>query len=172
VALLDDLRDRHGHVSYERVLSGDGLHAIYRSLAREGLAAEDPSVERRLDREDPAAVIAELGMSGEDPLCHEALDLFASVYGAFAGNLALIVQARGGVFVAGGIAPRILPKLRDGSFVRAFQDKGRVAEMLEEIPVFVVTREDVGLLGAAVAALEEPDQGGGQGPSGLPGGSG
>ena len=154
MALLELLRDRHGHVSYERVLSGAGLHAIYESLAREGFARKSATVTRRFEREDPAAVISELGMNDADPLCSEALDVFATVYGAQAGNLALLVQAYGGVYIAGGIAPRILPKLQDGTFIRAFRDKGRLSTLLEEIPVFVVDREDVGLLGAAVAALE------------------
>jgi len=157
--LLAFLQERHDHVSYERVLSGSGLEAIYRSLARDRTAEDSQAVLRRFEREDPAAVVSTLGLKGEDPLCAEALDVFASVYGAQAGNLALLVEARGGVLIAGGIAPRILEKLRDGRFVRAFEAKGRVSDLLEEVPVHVVVREDVGLLGAAVVAL---DDGGGR----------
>lgn len=153
--LLAFLRQRHDHVSYERVLSGSGIEAIYRALARDRTAVVSQTVLRRFESEDPAAVVSELGLKGADPLCTEALDVFASVYGAQAGNLALLVEARGGVYIAGGIAPRILAKLRDGSFVRAFETKGRVSDLLKAIPVHVVTREDVGLLGAAVVALED-----------------
>jgi len=150
--LLAFLRARHGRVSCERVLSGAGLAAIYRYLAEAGVAPESERVRRRLEREDPAAVVAGLGMEGEDRLCTEALELFVTVYGAQAGNLALLVQAHGGVFVAGGIAPRILPKLRDGTFTRAFHDKGRLADMMAEFPLLVITRGEVGLLGAAAVA--------------------
>jgi glucokinase len=153
--LLSFLQERHDHVSYERVLSGSGIEAIYRSLTQDRSPAESEAVLRRFESEDPAAVVSELGLKGEDPLCVEALDVFASVYGAQAGNLALLVEARGGVYIAGGIAPRILEKLRDGRFVRSFEDKGRVSDLLAQIPVYVVTREDVGLLGAAVVALED-----------------
>jgi len=153
--LLAFLQERHDHVSYERVLSGSGLEAIYRSLARDRTAAVSQTVLRRFESEDPAAVVSELGLNGKDPLCVEALDVFASVYGAQAGNLALLVEARGGVYIAGGIAPRLLAKLRDGRFVRSFEAKGRISNLLAGVPVHVVTREDVGLLGAAVFALED-----------------
>lgn len=152
--LLAFLQERHDHVSYERVLSGSGLEAIYRSLARDRAPSESQAVLQRFESEDPAAVVSELGLKGEDPLCSEALDIFASVYGAQAGNLALLVEARGGVYIAGGIAPRLLEKLRDGSFVRAFEAKGRISDLLTDIPVQVVTRDDVGLLGAAVVSID------------------
>lgn len=156
-ALLVHLRGRYEHVSWERVVSGPGLVAIYRFLVDTERAREDPAVRRRMDDEDPAAVVGELGAAGRDPACAAALDLFVSAYGAAAGSLALLAQARGGVYVAGGIAPRILDKLREGAFLRAFRAKGRLSYLVEKTPVRVIVRPDVGLLGAAVAALEPPD---------------
>ncbi|MHA7839971.1 MAG: glucokinase [bacterium] len=154
IELLSFLLKRHEHVSAERVLSGNGLETIYRSLVARSPGEESKEVADRLVREEAPAVISELALNGKDPLCVEALDLFASVYGAQAGNLALLVQATGGVYIAGGIAPRILAKLRDGTFIRSFRAKGRVSGLLEKIPVSVITRENAGLLGAAVLALD------------------
>jgi glucokinase len=103
---------------------------------------------------DPGAAVSSAGLAGRDPLAREALDRFVSLYGAEAGNLALKMLARGGVFVAGGIAPRILERLESGIFMNAFLDKGRMRPVLEAMPVRVVTHDGVGLLGAALHALE------------------
>ena len=103
-------------------------------------------------RRDPAAVISERGLSGADPICEMSLALFCSVLGAVAGNLALAVLATGGVFVAGGIAPRILPYIQSGVFREAFERKGRLHTVIERLPAFVVTHPQIGLLGAATAA--------------------
>ena len=144
IDLLRFLLARHGHVSYERIVSGPGLvslHAFY----RERVAGAGPPLS------DPAEV-THRALAGEDPAAVAALSLFCSVYGAEAGNLALKVLAREGVWVAGGIAPRILPFLRRGGFLDAFRDKGRYWELMARIPVHVVLEPAVGLLGAARAA--------------------
>ncbi len=144
IELLRFLRSRHGHVSYERIVSGPGLvalHAFYRQRASGGGSptAEPADVTRR-------------ALAGEDPAAQAALARFCSVYGAEAGNLALKVLAREGVWLAGGIAPRVLPYLRRGEFLAAFRDKGRYWELMARIPVHVVLEPAVGLLGAARAA--------------------
>jgi glucokinase len=105
-----------------------------------------------MEQEDPAAVISRHALAGTDALCVKALDLFAGAYGAQAGNLALTVMATGGVYLGGGIAHRIVRKLGDGTFVTAFNAKGRLAGLLAKIPVHVIVNPNVGLLGAAAAA--------------------
>ncbi|HYB72707.1 MAG TPA: glucokinase [Candidatus Sulfotelmatobacter sp.] len=154
IALLRYLWKEHPHLSYERVLSGPGLFNIYRFLRDGGHAPEEPELRDRMAREDPSAVISEVGLAGGNPLCEKALDLFASIYGAEAGNLALKAMAVGGVFVGGGIAPRIRGKLADGTFLTAFRDKGRFAELLASIPVHLVLNPRAPLLGAAQVARE------------------
>lgn len=150
--LREFLRGRHGRVSWERVLSGPGLVDIYRFLAESGFAPERETVRREMDATDPAAVVSSRGLAGDDPLCVRALEVFVSLYGSKAGDLVLTLDARGGVYLAGGIAPKILPKLREGEFRRAFRDKGRLKGILERVPVHVILNPDVGLLGAARVA--------------------
>ena len=152
-ALLRWLRQRHGRVSYERVVSGPGLLDIYRFLVRTGREEEEPETADRLEREDPPPVISNRGLDGSDPACRRALEIFVSVYGAQAGNFALSVQATGGVYLGGGISPKILPALRGDRFRSAFLDKGKMSRLVESIPVRVITDGDAGLLGAARAAL-------------------
>ncbi len=154
MALLGYLRKEYGHVSYERLLSGPGLHNIYRFLRDSGYAVESTWLKERMATGDPSAVISEAALSVGDPLCAATLDLFVSIYGAEAGNLALKSLALGGVFVAGGIAPKILPKLRNGSFVNAFSDKGRLAGLMRSLEVSVVLNPRVALIGAATVASE------------------
>lgn len=151
--LRASLADTFGHVSSERVVSGPGLVSIYRYLAAIGKAEEQASVRAEMDRSDPAAVISGQALAGTDTLSAQALDMFASAYGARAGDLALTVMATGGVYVTGGIAPRIVPKLRDGTFMTAFRDKGRLSGILARVPVSVIVNPDVGLVGAAVVAM-------------------
>jgi glucokinase len=154
VDLLRFLRAEFGHVSYERVLSGPGLHHIYRFLQmRAGHAAPD-WLRHRLGSEDPSAVISEVALAGGDPVCVEALDHFVSVYGSEAGNLALKAVAMGGVVVGGGIAPRIRARLTDGRFVKAFLAKGRFGELLSTVPVKVSLDPRAPLWGAARLAGE------------------
>lgn len=150
------LAARHGHVSFERILSGPGLVSVYRFLAEREPARVAPAVRDEVALEGAAAV-SRHGLAGTDGLCRDALSLFAGVYGGQAGNLALTVLATGGVYVAGGIAPRILDALRDGTFLAAFRDKGRLGTLLSRIPVHVVTNQNIGLFGAAVAATDDID---------------
>jgi len=149
--LLEFLRARHGRVSWERVLSGRGLANLFDFLASEPGHQENLTPLRQaMAGEDPAAVITR--HAGDSPLCAAALELFCSLLGAAAGNLALTVLAEGGVYVGGGIPPRILPHLQAG-FRQAFEAKGRFQGLLKEIPVYVITHPHPGLLGAAKAAL-------------------
>lgn len=137
------------HVSYERVLSGPGLHDVYRFLCTTGFAPESVRLTERLAAGDPAAAISHAALEDGDPLCLETLRLFCGIYGAEAGNLALRVMSLGGVFVGGGIAPKILPILREGAFLRAFTAKGRFRGVLEQIPLWVVLEPLAPVLGAA-----------------------
>ena len=152
VDLLRFLRAEFGHVSWERILSGPGLANVYRFLqTRAGHAAPD-WLRARLQREDPGAVVGEVGLAGRDPVCAEALGLFVSIYGSLAGNLALESLALGGLFVGGGIAPKIRTKLADGRFMAAFRAKGRLESLLAALPVKVALDTRAGLLGAAHVA--------------------
>lgn len=153
-ALARYLVERHGRASWERVLSGDGLVQIYGHLKERGVAAELGRVRREMEAEDPATVISRHGMAGDDPLAERALDMFVTAYGRFAGDVALMLGARGGVYVAGGIAPQILEALRDGRFLEAFRSMGRMESYMADIPVRVVLNQDVGLLGSAALAAD------------------
>jgi glucokinase len=147
--LLPFLAREFDHVSYERVVSGPGLYRLYRFL-RDTRRGEEPEwLAERLAREDPPAVIAAAALEGTSELCRSALDLFVSLYGAEAGNLALKLLATGGVYLGGGIAPKILPKLKEPLFMESFQAKGRYRELLQAIPVRVVLNDRAALLGAA-----------------------
>ena len=152
--LLRYLMERFEHVSYERVLSGPGLHNIYEFLRDTGRGEEPAWLADAIAHGDPSAAIAKSGLEGTSDLCAQALDLFVSIYGAEAGNLALKVVATGGTFIGGGIAPKILPKLKDPAFLKSFQAKGRISPLLRDIPVRVITNDKTALLGAGrVAAL-------------------
>ena len=144
----------YGRVSYERVISGPAFKDLFAYLMSEPalrtLATEETL--RALEAEEAAVVIVRQAVAGRDPLCTMAVNVFASALGAFAGNLALTVLATGGVFIAGGIAPRIVGVLQSGPFREAFEAKGRLRPVLTKIPVFVVTSREVGLLGAAALA--------------------
>lgn len=150
LGLWQCLHERFGHVSWERLVSGPGLVNIFRCLARE--AQPDPALVRAMEQDDPAAAIARFALEHQDPLAARALTLFVSVYGAQAGNLALTALATGGVYVAGGIAPKIRAAFTDGTFLEAFTAKGRMGKLLARIPVRVVLNPGVGLLGARLAA--------------------
>ena len=151
--LLAHLRRSFGHVSYERVVSGPGLMRIFSFLQDDGAGIPSKALlDASNKRSDTAELIAEFALAKLDPLAVRALDLFVAVYGAFAGNMAVTTLARGGVFIAGGIAPKIAAKMRDGAFVRAFVSKGRYGELLATIPVHVVMNPQVGLLGALYQA--------------------
>ncbi len=150
VELLQYLSVRFdGHVSWERVLSGPGFLNIYEFLRDRGDPPESPELAARLATGDKNATIAELGMAGTDPLCAATVTLFCSIYGSEAGNMALRCMAFGGVFVGGGIAPKLLPALRKGDFVRAFTAKGRFRDLLDTFEVSVALNPRAPLLGAA-----------------------
>ena len=156
MGLLQYLITKYGRVSCERVLSGRGLVDVFSFLSQEpacrALLRPETAAAMAIPGQDPAAVISERGLSGADPICEMALALFCSVLGAVAGNLALAILATGGVFVAGGIAPRILPYVQNGVFREAFERKGRLHTVMERLPAFVVTHPHIGLVGAAAAA--------------------
>lgn len=153
IALLRFLLRRHHRVSYERVVSGRGLHAAYEFVVEAGLAPELSAIRDEIAAGDPGAVIGGHALAGDDPACARAVELFIDLYGAEAGNLALKVLPTGGLYVAGGIAGKLLPLVRAGGFMRAFLDKGRMSPLLAAIPVAVVKNPDVGLLGAGLAGL-------------------
>jgi glucokinase len=147
VQLLASLRERFGRAEVEHVLSGPGVANIHRVTHTQPCAVV-PDV----DALDAPSRISQAALGGHCPHCVEALQLFVEAYGAEAGNLALRTMATGGVFVGGGIAPKILPLLTDARFMRAFLDKGRFGELLAMIPVRIILNAEAGLLGAAVAA--------------------
>ncbi len=151
--LVAFLRERFGRATRERILSGSGLELLYEFLARSKAGRRHRATEQRLrGAEDRAAEISALGLARRDRLCRAALDLFAEIYGSEAGNLALQYRATGGVYLAGGIAPKILPVLRSRAFLRAFRRKPPMAALLSGIPVRVVLDPRLGLYGAAAAA--------------------
>ena len=149
-ALLLFLRAELGHVSYERIASGPGLVNIYRFLRQYRDAPEPAWLTDRIGGDDAAPVISAAAMAREDPVCEEALDLFVSVFGAAAGNVALTALAVGGVYIGGGITPKILPSITDGPFLESFAHKGRFADRMRRIPLRIVLDPDIGLLGAAM----------------------
>ncbi|MBI1847919.1 MAG: glucokinase, partial [Candidatus Rokubacteria bacterium] len=158
IDVLRVLLKQFGHVSYERLLSGPGLVNIHRALREIGGATEPGWLAERMLAGDPGAAIAEAALARRDPVCVQALDLFVDVYGAEAGNIALRVLAVGGVYVGGGIAPKIRPALASGRFIAAFRDKGRLADLLGDIPVHLVLEPRAALLGAARLARSPQDR--------------
>ena len=159
IALLHYLQNKFGRVSYERVLSGPGLKNIYEFLRDCGVEQEPPWLHDELAQSpDPVAGISQHALEGTAPICERALDIFVGVYGAEAGNLALKLMATGGVFLSGGIAARILPKLTAPAFMQAFAAKGRMQPLLAAIAVKIVTNDRVGLIGAARYAVNHVDK--------------
>ncbi|MBC8506297.1 MAG: glucokinase [Chloroflexi bacterium] len=157
--LLRYLQDRYGHVSYERVCSGKGIPNIYNFLKDSGYADEPVWLARELaDADDPTPIIVNTALDEEKNciLCSKTLDIFVSILGAEAGNMALKVMATGGIFLGGGIPPRILTALKEPRFIRAFTNKGRFSDLLTNIPVYVICNPKVALLGAACHGLESP----------------
>ena len=150
--LLLFLRTEYGRVSTERVVSGPGLCNIYRFLRDARHLPEIPAVAEAMRQGDPAAAISRAALAGECALCAQVLDLFVSLYGAEAGNVALRVLATGGIYLGGGIAPKIIERLQGPGFMMAFCTKGRLSPLLENIPVRVILNERTALLGAARSA--------------------
>jgi glucokinase len=156
VELFRYLLEKFRRVSYERILSGHGLQNVYEFLRDSGTEQEPDWLKEQLaSGPDPSAVISHVGMNAKAPICERALDIFVSVYGAEAGNLALKLLATGGVFLSGGIAARILPRLQRPEFLQAFVSKGRMQPLLEKVPIRVVNNDQVGVLGAARYAAEQ-----------------
>jgi len=159
IELLQFLEGRFGHVSYERVLSGPGLVNVYEFLRGKGCGDEPEGFAAQLENGDAAALISSAALKGTNRLAEQALDIWVSVYGAEAGNLALKAMATGGIFLGGGISPKILPKLTGRLFMQAFLEKGRLRSLLETIPVQVITNDKAALLGAARCAVTRSSNG-------------
>jgi glucokinase len=153
IELLRYLAAKFGRVSYERVLSGPGLVNIYQFLRDTGRGEEPQWLAEKMTTGDPAAAISKAALEAKCSRCEAALDIFVAIYGAEAGNLALKLLATEGIFLTGGIAPKILPKLSSRIFLDAFLDKGRMRPLVESMPVQVIVNENTGLLGAARCAV-------------------
>jgi len=149
IELLGHLMREFCHVSWERVVSGPGLLNIYHFLRDTGRGEEPAWLAQHMRQQDPAAVISQAALAGTSLLCEQALNLFVSLYGAEAGNAALKVMGTGGVYVGGGIAPKIIKKLTEPFFMEAFIAKGRLKPLLRDIPVRVIMNDKTALLGAA-----------------------
>jgi glucokinase len=155
--LLKFVQRRIGRVSVERIVSGPGFSAIFDYLVAMGNRKVSRTLERRLaGAADRNAVISDAGVKREDPIATATVDLFLTLYGAAAGDLALVLGATNGVYVGGGIAPRILPRMTEGRFLKAFRDKGRLTPYMEKIPVKVILEPRTALLGAAACAAFGP----------------
>ncbi|MDD2829482.1 MAG: glucokinase [Sulfuricurvum sp.] len=154
-ALLVWLRSQYpNHVSYERILSGPGIAALYDFLVSSGFAKENEKIKHLSEDSDRSAMISHCALEENDPLCRETLRLFAEIYGAEAGNLALKSMSLGGVYIGGGIAPKILPFIRSRDFMDAFVKKGRFEKILSDIPVKISLNPETALLGAAYYARD------------------
>ena len=154
IELLRFLKQKYnGRVSFERVVSGMGMRSIYEFL-RDVKGMEEPVwlAQKIAAVDDANSVITEMGLAAKSELCAKTLDMFVSAYGAEAGNLALKVLSVGGLYVGGGVAPRILEKLKDGTFMRAFTDKGRLSQLLVNMPVRIILESRAALMGAAAYA--------------------
>lgn len=154
VRLLEYLMEKFDHVSWERVVSGPGIYNLYQFLVHQEIDEEPPWLAERLCQDDPASVITQAALVNQCPLCSYTLELFLALYGAAAGNLAMKFMATGGVFIGGGIAPRIFPYLETANFMKAFRDKGRMSSLLDAIPIHVILNPKTALLGAASCAAE------------------
>ncbi|HET9726413.1 MAG TPA: glucokinase [Gemmatimonadales bacterium] len=152
IGMLQALTTQFGRVSWERLLSGPGIANIYRCLLAAGVAPEQPAVRAELDAEDDGTVIVRHALDASDPLSLRAVETFWEVLGAQTGNLALTAVATGGVYIAGGIAPRLVNRLDRERFLAAFRNKGRLSPLLGKIPVHVIMNPSVGLIGAAAVA--------------------
>src|SRR5438067_2403152 len=154
IELLRYLLKKHGRVSYERVLSGPGIKSIYEFL-RDTKRAEEPKwlEEQMRAAKDQPALISQLALENKAPICEQTLSIFVGAYGGETGNCALKFMSTGGMLIGGSLVAKILPKMKGDTFLRAFREKGRMQNLLEEMPVKVVLNDDAGLLGAARSAL-------------------
>jgi glucokinase len=156
VDLFNYLHTRFGHVSYERIVSGPGLVNVFNFLRDTGHGTPPQWLTDQMAASDPAAAISRAAADGKCALSEQAVDLFISIYGAEAGNLALKIMSTGGVYLGGGIAPKMLAKLSGPLFMQAFIGKGRMQALLESMPVRVITNDRIALLGAARCAQHNP----------------
>jgi len=154
VELWQYLHERYSHISYERILSGPGLQNVYNFLKNKSYGQEPDWLAQKIASGDPAAEISQAALSKTCDLAVKALDIFTQIYGAEAGNLGLKVMALGGVYLGGGIALKIIEKLKDGSFMTEFVKKGRMENIMRTIPVRVILNDQTAILGAARKALE------------------
>lgn len=152
MSLLESLQIKLGHVSVERLLSGAGLTHIFNFLQMHQAVPSGLTATHL--KEDSGATITTLAQTHKHPIAIKSLHVFAEIYGAYAGNLALAGLCRGGVYIAGGIAPKIINIISSGGFMRAFRDKGRFSMLMNEIPLYVVTNPDISLLGARRVAQQ------------------
>jgi glucokinase len=153
VALFTYLQEHHGHVSWERVVSGMGLVTLYNFMCHHLQRESSDERQQAMRDGDKGAVISSAAQAGECDICVQTMALFVRQYGAIAGNHALNVMATGGIYIGGGIAPKILAALQQPAFMNAFQDKGRMRPLLQDIPVKVILNERTALRGAAEFAL-------------------
>jgi glucokinase len=151
--MFEYLMKRYGHVSCERVLSGPGLVNIYQFLRDTGREPETRAIAKEMKAGDPAAAISRAAQAHASGLCVRAMEMFVQIYGAEAGNLALKFLASAGVYLGGGIAPKILSELKGGQFLEAFASKGRMRPLLEQIPIYVILNENTALRGAVRGAM-------------------
>lgn len=147
-SLLRFLRKKFGHVSYERILSGPGLYNVYQFIVETKIEEEKEEVLKEIASGDSPRLISEKGLSGSSRACRKALELFVSIYGAEAGNVALKMFALGGVYIGGGIAPKLLRMIKGAAFIDSFKRKGRFSDLLGAIPVRIVLNDNTALLGA------------------------
>lgn len=154
IELLQYLLKKHGHVSYERILSGPGIRNVYEFL-RDTHKQEEPEWLRDQIRTaaDPPALISQLAAQKKAAICEETMKIFVTVYGSETGNCALKFMSTGGIFIGGSIAAKIVPMMKSDIFMQAFLDKGRMSSLLKDMPVKIVLNDDAGLLGAARSAL-------------------
>jgi glucokinase len=154
--LVRYLAEKYGsHISYERAISGPGLVDTYHYIVERGIAPGSAAVAEEMRTDLPPAVITRHAIDRSDPACVSAAELLVAIFGSQAGNFALTALATGGVYLAGGVSRRILPLLQRGDFLEHFADKGRFSHLLSAVPVYVITSDDVGLLGAAAVALAD-----------------
>jgi glucokinase len=155
IELLKYMRKKYHRVSLERLVSGPGLINLYYFVKDNPLAAEKENLDLHYalyNNKDTAATISKFATVHKDPMAMRALDLFVQIYGSAAGNLALTTLPYSGLYIAGGIAPKLLSQLTSGRFMEGFSDKGRLSNLLKDIPIYIVLNTHVGLLGAATYA--------------------
>lgn len=158
IRLFQKAKESFSRISYERFLSGKGISLIYYFLLEENNKTLSLEMEKLFREQDPAQVISNMGLAKEDLLCEQALDLFISIYGAEAGNLALKFLPLNGLYVGGGIAPKLLEKFKEKIFFKAFKDKGRFESFLSDIPIKIVLNDQAALLGAGEYIIRKNEE--------------